>query len=653
MTHARPSPGSPMDASRSRDAEGGAGTTSHLVGVGRCTKGLRHLLDPGQPAVIGRHADCTIVITRTPTAGDDLGQVSRRHAVVEHEADLGWGVKDCGSTNGTALLRGGLPPAVSLSPGVRHPLGSGDVIELAGSDEFQFVYHATPAAESVVVAAGEARTMRLLDATRPSLQLLHGGTARLVVELDEHGVVLGGQANAARGGYLPVPGAGAAAVGTVVLQGEHTSLLGESEGLSVNLTAVSPGQSIALRDKDLVTFRAAPDVSILFLDPRQTPTRKLSDLLAGAERITIGTASSSSCRIVDPSLSRTHAEIWRAGDGLFVRDLQSSNGTTVDGRRVFETVRLERGSRLSLGRLSFIADPGCWDATPAAPPSVDVRFVRVSVEIAGKLRLRGVSLGVGQGEMVGVLGPSASGKSTLLKVLAGRHRLAEGELYVNGRAMSQSPERWSWLTSLMGVGHDTYDVGFVQQIDLVQPELTVREILAYAARHMGQASAQAEARAQEAGELCNLGPLMDRVVQLRNEQLNVSGGQLKRICVAVEVLRRPQILVLDEPTTGQDPKNTDDLMRLFRSLAQNGVTLLLSTHDLRNLALFDKVVVVCLGHLVYAGPPDSFAAHFGAPTAEDVYASLPDREDRMAEAETLAKRFRANALYRRYCEAPE
>ncbi len=119
------------------------------------------------------------------------------------------------------------------------------------------------------------------------------------------------------------------------------------------------------------------------------------------------------------------------------------------------------------------------------------------------------------------------------------------------------------------------------------------------------------------------------------------------------MLRRPQILVLDEPTTGQDPKNTDDLMRLFRSLAQNGVTLLLSTHDLRNLALFDKVVVVCLGHLVYAGPPDSFAAHFGAPTAEDVYASLPDREDRMAEAETLAKRFRANALYRRYCEAPE
>ena len=141
----------------------------------------------------------------------------------------------------------------------------------------------------------------------------------------------------------------------------------------------------------------------------------------------------------------------------------------------------------------------------------------------------------------------------------------------------------------MGFREETYEVGFVQQIDLVQPGLTVREILEFAARHMGLQAAEAEQRAAKAGELCNLGPLMDRVAQLGNGQLNLSGGQLKRVCVAIEVLRQPRILVLDEPTTGQDPKNTDDLMNLFRSLAQDRVTLLMSTHDLRNLALFDKV----------------------------------------------------------------
>jgi ABC-type multidrug transport system ATPase subunit len=126
---------------------------------------------------------------------------------------------------------------------------------------------------------------------------------------------------------------------------------------------------------------------------------------------------------------------------------------------------------------------------------------------------------------------------------------------------------------------------------------------------------------------------------------------LKRVCVAIEVLRQPRILLLDEPTTGQDPKNTDDLMRLFRSLAQQGVTLMLSTHDLRNLIIFDRVAALCLGHLVYYGPPSSFASYFGAATAEDVYAALPDREERLPEAESLASRFRATAYYRQYCEA--
>src|SRR4029079_14402501 len=126
-----------------------------------------------------------------------------------------------------------------------------------------------------------------------------------------------------------------------------------------------------------------------------------------------------------------------------------------------------------------------WQTTPAATASVDVRFVGVSVEIAGKLRLRKVSLAAGQGEMVGLLGPSASGKSTLLKVLAGQYRLVEGEMYVNGRPMTQNQSRWNWLTSLMGFRGEDYQVGFVQQHDLVQPDLTVREILEYAARQMG------------------------------------------------------------------------------------------------------------------------------------------------------------------------
>ena len=128
---------------------------------------------------------------------------------------------------------------------------------------------------------------------------------------------------------------------------------------------------------------------------------------------------------------------------------------------------------------------------------------------------------------------------------------------------------------------------------------------------------------------------------------------MKRVCVALEVLRQPRVWALDEPTTGQDPKNTNDLMSLFRSVAQGGVTVLMSTHDLRNLALFDKVAVLSLGYFAYFGPPNEMTGQFGAATAEEIYSSLPDREERLAEAASLAERFRATPLYQAHCEAVE
>jgi ABC-type multidrug transport system ATPase subunit len=438
---------------------------------------------------------------------------------------------------------------------------------------------------------------------------------------------------------------------TIAVQGDRTTLtMQPGASLTVNLRPLSPGTT-ELADGDLLTVAGVTETAVLFLDPRHTPARPLSDLLRGAERVTVGSSPACSVRLVDPSLSRTHAEIWRDGASLFVRDLRSTNGVTVNGRRIFDPTPLADGGRLTIGRLPFLVDTACWGAEPPTPSAVDIRFVGVSLELGGKLRLRQVSFGVAQGEMIGLLGPSASGKSTLLKLLAGHYRLADGEIYVNGRGLGRSDQQWNWLTSLMGFRDETYEVGFVQQHDLVQPGLTVREILQYAARQMGLDPTDAAGRAERASDLCNLQPLLDRVAQLGNGQLNLSGGQLKRVCVALEVLREPRILVLDEPTTGQDPKNTDTLMQLFRSLAQEGITLLISTHDLRNIALFDKVAALSLGCLAYFGPPSGFAAHFGADTPEDVYASLPDHEARLDEALDLARRFRDTPLYQRYCEA--
>jgi ABC-type multidrug transport system ATPase subunit/pSer/pThr/pTyr-binding forkhead associated (FHA) protein len=639
---------------RSASREGGASERLRVAGIGRLTKGLTHLLVAGDAVVIGRHSDCTLVC-RTPADASDGSMVSRQHAVVEQQPDGGWCVYDTGSTNGTVVLRGGVPPSIVLSPGTHVPVAAGDVIELAGSTDYQFAIEPAPIEVARPAEPVEGRTERLIASTRASLQILHGGVAIDVIEVDDRGVTLGGGSvsPSAPGARVAIDGLAPEPYATIALQRTDATLRSESRAVQRNLSTITPRGIVPLRDKDLLTFPDAPDVSVLFLDPRQVHERSLSVLLGEADRISIGTAATNSCRLIDPSLSRTHAEIWRENDQLFVKDLNSRNGTTVDGRRVFDTQSIGKSSRLTLGRLPFVADPACWQPSLGTTPAIDVRFAGVSVDIAGKRRLHSVSLGVGHGEMVGLLGPSASGKSTLLKALSGEQRTAGGEMYVNGRPLRKNEGRWNWFSSLMGYQGEAYEVGFVQQIDLIQPDLTVREVLEYAARHMGIGGTAARQRATDAGEMCNLGPLMDRVALLGNGKMNLSGGQLKRVCVAMEILRQPRILLLDEPTTGQDPKNTDDLMKLFRSVAQSGVTLMMSTHDLRNLVVFDKVAALCLGRLVYYGPPTSFASYFGAQSAEEVYESLPDREERQAESEALAERFRATPLYRQYCEVPE
>lgn len=110
-----------------------------LVGIGAATSGLVLDLEQDSPALIGRDPGCSLAIARTANGGSS---VSRHHAVVEWTAKLGWCVYDTGSTNGTSVLKQGRPPTILLPIPTRHPLEPGDVIELAGSQECQFLFQA-------------------------------------------------------------------------------------------------------------------------------------------------------------------------------------------------------------------------------------------------------------------------------------------------------------------------------------------------------------------------------------------------------------------------------------------------------------------------------------------------------------------------------
>ena len=162
-----------------------------LTGIGKCTKGLARTLVPGDAVVIGRHADCTMVC-RTPADVSDGSMVSRQHAVVEQSVEGVWCVYDTGSTNGTVVLRGGLPPSIVLQAGTQVPVLPGDIIELAGSGDYQFTVDTAPVEVTKPEQPVEGRTERLIASVRASLQILRGGVAVDVVEVDERGVSIGG-----------------------------------------------------------------------------------------------------------------------------------------------------------------------------------------------------------------------------------------------------------------------------------------------------------------------------------------------------------------------------------------------------------------------------------------------------------------------------
>lgn len=234
---------------------------------------------------------------------------------------------------------------------------------------------------------------------------------------------------------------------------------------------------------------------------------------------------------------------------------------------------------------------------------VKVRFGRTEI-------LKGLSLCVLPGECVGILGGSGCGKSTLLKVLAGLLDPTEGQV-------------------LSG------PCGFVPQDDIVHTALRVESALVYSARLRLDPTVDTKARVEDV--LRTLGLHDQRNVRIGR----LSGGQRKRVSIGVELLTSPGLMFLDEPTSGLDPALEEHFMELFRTLADGGRTVILTTHVLQSLHRLDLVGVMAAGRLAYYGPPGEMLGYFGVSEAREIYAKL-------AQGEALASRFEASLHHRRY-----
>lgn len=219
----------------------------------------------------------------------------------------------------------------------------------------------------------------------------------------------------------------------------------------------------------------------------------------------------------------------------------------------------------------------------------------------GNLVLPHIDLDVPRGQIVGLLGPSGGGKTTLMRAIVGAQIVAAGTVDVLGEpAGSKSLRR---------------RIGYVTQAPSVYPDLTARENLAYFGHTVG---APASAVATTLATI-GLADAADRPVS------TLSGGQLSRVSLGAALVGDPELLVLDEPTVGLDPALRRDLWDVFRALRDAGKTLLVSSHVMDEAVRCDRLVFVRDGAILADDTLDAILAATGTADADAAFLALAER----------------------------
>ena len=230
--------------------------------------------------------------------------------------------------------------------------------------------------------------------------------------------------------------------------------------------------------------------------------------------------------------------------------------------------------------------------------AVEVRGLRV--DRGGREVLHGIDLDVEVGRVTGLLGPSGSGKTTLMRSIVGAQVVAGGTVSVLGLPAGAPVLRAR--------------VGYQTQAPSVYADLTVRENLEYFAGILdvpGTAVSETIALVELGG-------------QERQLAVTLSGGELARLSLAAALLNGPEVLVLDEPTVGLDPVLRRDLWTSFRRLAEDGTTVLVSSHVMDEADRCDSLVLLREGRVLAAGSPDSLRSRTGAAGLDEAFLALVD-----------------------------
>ncbi len=224
--------------------------------------------------------------------------------------------------------------------------------------------------------------------------------------------------------------------------------------------------------------------------------------------------------------------------------------------------------------------------------------------------LNDVNFCVPRGHFMAIVGPSGCGKTTLLKAIAGIKDISSGSFFWEGRDLSEEGD------------FEPHEIGYVPQFSIAYDELTVDESI--------EASARLRVRADED----ELNDIIDNVLaetgltDIADRQVKLlSGGQKRRLALAMELVSSPRVLLCDEVTSGLDPRSEREIVQLLHNLSMKDGRIVISvTHSLSQMELYDSVMVLVRGNLAYHGSPNALPHYFSVENAEEVYPHLSLRE---------------------------
>ncbi len=218
-----------------------------------------------------------------------------------------------------------------------------------------------------------------------------------------------------------------------------------------------------------------------------------------------------------------------------------------------------------------------------------------------------LSIKIPKGHFMAIVGPSGCGKTTLLKTIAGLNPESSGSLFWDGRDLSK------------GGDFSPSEIGYVPQFSIAYDPLTVDESVETATRLRVRCrtTAELDQRIDRVLEEAGLTGISDRLVKV------LSGGQKRRLGLAMELVSDPKLLLCDEVTSGLDPRSEREIVRLLHDLSRKDGRIVLSvTHSLAHLELYDSILVLHEGCLAFHGPPERLTHYFSVKDSEEVYPRL-------------------------------